>query len=120
VLGLRCGVTGGQLLDAPSLLLGLIEHRLRFGERGFGSAQLHFEAHRIDAIEHVARLHVGALLERALQHDAGNARAHLGDPSRSDSAGELADIGSWRRLQCDHAYLRRCRRLFGLRLVACG
>jgi hypothetical protein len=102
------------------LQIGLIEHRLRLGERGLGRVELHFEPHRVDAIEHVARLHVGALLKRALQHDSRHARSHFCYARRRDAAGKLADVRPRRGLQRDHAHLRRRNRLLGMRLVTRG
>ena len=121
ILRLRGGLARDQLLDPLGLLFGLIVHGLRLGERGFGRRELDFELHRVDAIEHIAGLDVGALRERSLQDNSCDACAYLGNTGRRDAAGKLADVRPRRRLQGDDAHLRRSRgHLFGLRLVTCG
>jgi len=112
-LRLRHGLGADQLLRARSLPLRLLQHGLRPGKRGLGRVDLDFEGLRVDAIEHIAGLHVGTLGERALGYDARDTSANLGDTGRSDPAGQLADIGSRRRLQGYNAYLGRRRCGFG-------
>ncbi|MCY1226781.1 hypothetical protein D9M72_390280 [compost metagenome] len=78
-----------QLFLAIGLLLGLQAHGLGAPKRCFGLFDLHAEGRRIDAVEHVAFIDLGTLLEDALDDDAGNARADLGDACRGNAAGEL-------------------------------
>ena len=107
VLDLRGGPAGQQLPHAPRLLLGLLVHRLRLGQRRLRGLELHFERLRIHPVQHLARLHVGALPERAFDHDARDARTHLGDAHGRNAAGQLVHIGARRRLQRDDADARR-------------
>ena len=125
VLGLRCGLAADQLFDTLGLLLGLVVHRLSLGECGFCRLQFHFELDRVDAIEHIPGLDVGALRKGALQDNSCDAGAHLGNPRRRNATRKFPDVGSRRRLQRDHAHLRSdssssCGRRGGLRLVAGG
>ena len=66
ILRLRRGLPRDQLFHPLGLLFGLIVHRLRLCKRGLGRIELDLEPDRVDAIEHIARLDVGALLKRAL------------------------------------------------------
>ena len=107
MLDLAGDAAGHERLDALGLLGRLFEHGLRLGERGFARLQFDLEGGGIDAIEHVAGIDVGALLEGALDHDAGHAGADLGDAGRRDAAGQFADEGLDRRLHRDDADLDR-------------
>ena len=78
---------------AIGLLLGEVEGRLRPLQAGFARLQLDLERLGIDLIERIARLHVAALLEQALDHDARHARSHVGHPRRRDAAWQLAHQG---------------------------
>ena len=103
VLGFRSGALAGQRGDAACLLFGLHQGSLRLGERGLVGRHLDLERTRIDAVERIAGLHLAALPEQALDHDAGHARPHVGDPRRRNAARQLAHHGARLRLDDDDA-----------------
>ena len=107
VLDLGGDLAGDQLLDALGLLCRLLEHGLSFCQGRFARLQFHFERRGIDAIEHVARFHLAALLEGPLHHDAGHARPYFGDAGRRDTARKLTDEWPGGRLHRDDADLDR-------------
>ena len=84
----------------------LVQHRSHFSEGGFRGIDIDFERPGIELVKNVAGFDVAALLEIAVNDDAGHARAHLGDPGRRDAAGQFADHRQGRRLQLDNADLR--------------
>ena len=88
------------------LLLACIEHGLGLGQRRLGGHHLDLERTRIDAVERIAGLHLAALPEQALDHDAGDARPHVGDARRRDAARQLAHHGARLRLDDDDADVR--------------
>ena len=49
---------------------------------------------RIDPVQRIAGLHLGALLEQALDDDAGDARANFRNPGRRDPARQFAHEGA--------------------------
>ena len=49
---------------------------------------------RIDPVQRIAGLHFAALLEQALDDDAGDARTNVRNPGRRDPAGQFADDGA--------------------------
>ncbi len=121
VLHVGDGLARQQRLHALGLLTGLFGHGLSLGERGLGGLQFDLERRGIEPVEDIARVDVAALLEVALDHDAGHARAHFGDPGRRDTARQLAHIGTRGRLHRDDADLlrrgvRRGRRAFAASL----
>ncbi len=102
----------------------LIEHRLGARERGLIRLHLDLERPRIDAIQGIAGLHLGALMEQALDDDAGNARADFSDTRRRDAAGQLTQHRARLWLGDDNTDLgfgRRLRRSGrGSRLITAG
>ena len=105
-LRLRGSAARCQHLHALGVLLFLGQHRGRFSEGGFRGIDIDFEGPGIELVKNVAGFDVAALLEIAVNDDAGHARAHLGDPGRRDAAGQFADHRQGRRLQLDNADLR--------------
>ena len=76
------------------LLCRLIERGQRLVQRRFARLQFDLERLRIDAIQRIAGLHLAALLEQALDDDAGDARTNLRNPGRRDAAGQFPDDGA--------------------------
>jgi len=93
----------GERGDAARLLLGLHQRGLGLGDRGVVGHHLDLERTRIDAVQRIAGLHLAALSEQALDHDAGDARPHVRDARRRDAAGQLAHHGARLRLDDDDA-----------------
>ena len=106
VLGFGRGALAGERGDAVRLLRGLHQHGLGLGDRRLGGHHLDLERTRIDAVERIARLHLAALTEQALDDDAGDARPHVGDARRRDAARQLAHHGARLRLDDDDADVR--------------
>ena len=77
VLGLGRGALTGQRRDAPRMLCGEIERSHRLVQRGFARLQLHLERLGVDSVQRIAGLHLGALLEQALDDDARNPRTNV-------------------------------------------
>jgi hypothetical protein len=108
-LRLRSRSARRQHLHALGILLFLVQHRGRFSKGGFRGIDIDFEGPSIKFVKNVACFDVAALLEIAVDDDAGHARADLRDPGRRDAAGQLADDSQRRRLQFDNADLRDSR-----------
>ncbi len=106
VLGFRGSAILGEGGDAVRLLPGLHQPGLGLGDGRLGGHHLDLERTRIDAIERIARLHLAALTEQALDDDAGDARPHVGDARRRDAARQLAHHGARLRLDDDDADVR--------------
>ncbi len=87
------GLTGEKLLQAVGLLGGQDLRGFRAGKRRLGALQLDLEGRRVDLVEDIPLLHEAALLEGPLDHEAGDARAHLRDPQGRHPARQVADIG---------------------------
>ncbi|MGY4327629.1 hypothetical protein ACVWWG_002046 [Bradyrhizobium sp. LB7.2] len=103
VLGFGRGALGGERGDAARLLLGLHQRSLGLGERGVVGHHFDLERTRIDAVQCIARLHLAALSEQALDHDAGDARPHVGHARRRNAARQFAHYGARLRLDDDNA-----------------
>ena len=80
-----------------------IERGLGLGERRLVRLHLDLERPRIDPVERIAGLDLAALIEQALDHDAGDARPHLGDARRRDAARQFAHHRARLRLDGDDA-----------------
>ncbi len=61
------------------------------GQRRLAGLHFDLERPRIDPVERIAGLDLAALVEQALDDDAGNPRAHVGDPGRRDPPRQFAD-----------------------------
>jgi hypothetical protein len=85
-LDLRCGQLLDQGLDALGLLRRLLEASLSLREGRVRGTQLDFEAGRVNAIENVARLHLGTLFELTFNHDSRDSGANFGHLRRRDAA----------------------------------
>ena len=85
---------------------GLLERGLGLGQRGLVRLHLDLERPRIDPVQRIAGLHLAALAEQALDHDAGDARAHVGNARRRDAARQFAHHGARLRLDGDDADVR--------------
>ena len=120
VLGLARGGAGEQLLQPVGLLAGQHQGRLLAGQRGLGAGKLDLVGRRVDLVEDVAFLDLAALLEQALDHEARDAGAHLGDAHRRDAARQVAQVGDRLGLHCDEADLRHGRRRRGGLLRVAG
>ena len=94
VLGLGRRALAGQRRDAPRMLCGEIERSHRLVQRGFARLQFHLERLGVDPVQRIAGLHLGALLEQALDDDAGDARANFRNPGGRDPAGQFAHEGA--------------------------
>jgi len=77
-------------------------------QRSLCAFQIGLKLRRIDLIERLARLHVTALGEQALQHHAAHLRAHLGDPIRGGAARQIGGDGYRLRMQRHHSDFRWC------------
>ena len=77
VLGLGRRALAGQRRDAPRMLCGKIERSHRLVQRSFARLQFHLERLGIDPVQRIAGLHLGALLEQALDDDARNPRTNI-------------------------------------------
>ena len=95
-----------QHFHALGVFLFLVQHRGGLSKGSFRGIDIDFEGPGIEFVKNVAGFDVAALLEIAVDDDAGHARAHLGDPGRRDAAGQFADHCQGRRLQLDNADLR--------------
>ncbi|MGY3404257.1 hypothetical protein ACVWZV_000370 [Bradyrhizobium sp. GM5.1] len=101
--GFGRGALAGERGDAARLLLGLHQRGLGLGDRSLVGHHLDLERTRIDPIQWIAGLHLAALPEQALDHDAGHARPHVGDARRRNAARQLAHHGTRLRLDDDDA-----------------
>ena len=123
IFGVGGGALAGQRRNATRLLRRLVECRNGLGERRLAGLHFDLERPRIDPVERIAGLDLAALVEQALDDDAGNPRTHVGNPGRRDaprqfahqrarlgSHGDNADFGIGRLCCCD------C----GERLIASG
>ena len=113
VLRLRHRPRGDQRLLTLGVLGFLIQHGDRLGERGLGGVEFDFVVRGIEVVEHLAGADFAALLERAGDHDARHAGAHVGDAGRRDAARQLAHVRARRRLQRHDADVLRCGCLRG-------
>ena len=82
---------------------GVGQLRCRLIERGL-------IGRRIDAIEALARLHIGALLEQPRLNDPVDLRSHIGNLERTGSAGQIRLQSHGLRPEHDHAHRRRSHR----------
>jgi hypothetical protein len=76
-------------------------------QRALGALDLNLEGGWIDAIENVAFLDDRALLEHALDDDAGRTRTNLRDARRGDAARQVVGDRNILGLGGDHRDLRR-------------
>ena len=81
------------------------EHGFCARQRRFGRLHLDLKGPRIDPVERIAGLDLAALMERALDDDARDARANFGNPRRRDAAGQFAQHRPRLRLDGDDADL---------------
>jgi hypothetical protein len=124
LVGLSLGQFGDRAVielaggDVALLELGLTfgllfgEHARRFRplQGGLGAVHPNAERRGIDAIEHIALTHDGALLEHPLDHDASDPRTHFGDPCRRNTARQIIDDTQSFRRHRYHAHGRGRRR----------
>ena len=66
-----------QHLHALGVLLFLVQHHDGFSKGGFRGIHIDFEGPGVELVENVAGFNVAALLEIAVDHDAGHTRAHF-------------------------------------------
>ena len=121
VFGLGRRALAGQRRDAPRMLRGEIERSRRLVQRGLARLQFDLERLGVDPVQRIAGLHLGSLLEQALDDDAGDARANFRNPGRRDPAGQFpndrAGLGTYGE-GADFRFGRLCRRGGGDRFVA--
>jgi hypothetical protein len=98
-----------QWLVALDRGLRLEQLRLGAGQFALGTGQGGLERCRVDLEQQVAGLDVGAFLEGAFEHDAGDPSAYFGDPYRLDTAWQLGDHGERLGLDGQHVDLARWR-----------
>ena len=121
VLGFGGGLLAGERGDAAGVLRSLVEHSLCLGQRRLVGLHFDFKGTRIDLVKPIAGLDLAALTERPLDHDAGDARPHVGDARRRDASGQFAHHRARLRLDGDDADIaigRLCRGGRGVRFVA--
>jgi hypothetical protein len=99
--------------DERLVALGL---RRRLRQVGLGARDLRLDRgdlalqrRRVDLEQQLAGLDVAAFDEDALEQDARNARAHLGDARRLEAAGQFGDEADGLRLHRHHADFGRRR-----------
>ena len=90
IFGVGGGLLARQGRDSTRLLRRLVECRNGLGERRLAGLHFDFERPRIDPVERIAGLDLAALIEQALDDDAGNARTHVGNPGRRDAPRQFA------------------------------
>ena len=104
------------------MLCGEIERRHRLVQRGLARLQFHLERLGVDPVQRIAGRHLGALLEQALDDDAGDACANVRNPGGRDPAGQFANEGAGLRPYgegADFRFGRFCRyRGRGRRFIA--
>jgi hypothetical protein len=103
------GVVGEQRAQPAGAGLRVRQQRLSLGGARDRAAVVRVVGRRLDAVQHLAGAHLGALGERARGDDAGHLRAHLHAARRAHLPLELEGLLRGLRRDRHHAHLGRGR-----------
>ena len=99
-----------KVLGPPELDVGILELGLGLRHGGALGIEVGLEGLALQAVEEIALLHLGALLEQALLEEGGDAGDQVHTFGCLDAPGELGALGDRPRLDRDDADGGRARR----------